>query len=145
MILYFDTSALVKRYIWESNSDDVFTLFDQVEEVGSILLTKVEMASAFSKIIRMKWVDPNEAEIAWQDFLSQWSSFTRLAITTTLIDRASRLAKEYGLRAYDAMHLSAALNWQELLDMPVTIATFDRELWLAGQKTGLSVWPKDLI
>jgi predicted nucleic acid-binding protein len=144
MILYFDTSALVKRYIRESNSDDVFTLFDQVEKVGSILLTKVEMASAITKTIRMNWVDPKEAEIAWGDFLSQWSSFTRLAISTSLIDRASRLAKDYSLRAYDAMHLAAAHNWQEILDMPVTIATFDRELWLAAKQAGLLIWPNNL-
>jgi uncharacterized protein len=144
MIVYIDTSALVKRYIQEANSGDVVTLLDQADLAGSILLTRVEMASAFSKAVRMKWLDPQAAEEAWQDFLVHWRSFSRLNVTQPLIDRASRLAWDYGLRAYDATHLAAALLWQETLETPVTLATYDRELWLAGQKAGLSVWPENL-
>jgi uncharacterized protein len=145
MIVYIDTSALVKRYIQEANSGDVVTLLDQADLAGSILLTRVEMASAFSKAVRMKWLDPQAAEEAWQDFLVHWRSFSRLVVTQPLIDRASRLAWDYGLRAYDATHLAAALLWQETLETPVTLATYDRELWQAGKKAGLSVWPDNLV
>lgn len=144
MIVYIDTSALVKRYIQEANSGDVVTLLDQADLAGSILLTRVEMASAFSKAVRMKWLDPQAAEGSWQDFLVHWHSFSRLNVTQPLTERASRLAWDYGLRAYDATHLAAALLWQETLETPVTLATYDRELWLAGQKAGLSVWPENL-
>jgi uncharacterized protein len=145
MIVYIDTSALVKRYIQEANSGDVVTLLDQADLAGSILLTRVEMASAFSKAVRMKWLDPQAAEGSWDDFLVHWRSFSRLVVTQPLIDRASRLAWDYGLRAYDATHLTAALLWQEPLETPVTLATYDRELWQAGKKAGLSVWPDNLV
>jgi uncharacterized protein len=145
MIVYIDTSALVKRYIQEANSGDVVTLLDQANLTGSILLTRVEMASAFSKAVRMKWLDLQTSEEAWQDFLLHWRSFSRLVVTQPLIDRASRLAWDYGLRAYDATHLAAALLWQETLETPVTLATYDRELWQAGKKAGLSVWPDNLV
>ena len=55
---------------------------------------------------------------------------------------AAHLAWEYGLRGYDATHFAAALIWQEMLEMPVTLATFDRELWLVAKKAGLAVWPE---
>lgn len=145
MIVYIDTSALVKRYIQEANSGDVVKLIDQADLAGSILLTRVEMASAFSKAVRMKWLDPQAAEGSWDDFLVHWRSFSRLVVTQPLIDRASRLAWDYGLRAYDATHLAAALLWQETLETPVTLATYDRELWQAGKKAGLSVWPDGLV
>jgi uncharacterized protein len=144
MIVYIDTSALVKRYIQEANSGDVVKLLDQADLAGSILLTRVEMASAFSKAVRMKWLDPQAAEGSWDDFLVHWHSFSRPVVTQPLIDRASHLAWDYGLRAYDATHLAAALLWQETLETPATLATYDRELWQAGQKTGLSVWPENL-
>ena len=144
MIVYIDTSALVKRYIQEANCWDVVTLLDQADLAGSILLTRVEMASAFSKAVRMKWLDLQASEEAWQDFLVHWRSFSRLVVTQPLTDRASRLAWDYGLRAYDATHLAAALLWQETLETPVTLATYDRELWQAGQKAGLSVWPENM-
>jgi len=144
MIVYIDTSAFVKRYIQEANSGDVATLIDQADLLASTLLTRVEMASAFSKAVRMKWLDLQAAEESWQDFLVHWRSFSRLNITQPMTERASRLAWDYGLRAHDATHLAAALLWQETLETPVTLATYDRELWQAGQKAGLLVWPENL-
>ena len=51
--------------------------------------------------------------------------------------KASRIAFEYELRGYDSLHLAAAFLWQEALATPVTLATFDRELWLAARDVGL--------
>jgi predicted nucleic acid-binding protein len=93
----------------------------------------------------MNWVDGQTADNAWQDFLSQWQSFTRLSVTPVLVERASRLAWQYGLRGYDATHLAAALIWQETLEMPVTLATFDRELWSAAKTAGMTAWPEGLL
>lgn len=47
----------------------------------------------------------------------------------------------YGPRDYGAMHLAVVLIWQESTGSPVTLATVDRELWLAGEKEQLTVWP----
>jgi predicted nucleic acid-binding protein len=144
MILYLDTSALVKRYIMESGSKDVNELVEQADITGSVLLTRIEMASAFAKASRMNWVEPQNAENAWQDFLSDWPSFARLLVTPVLVERAAYLAWTNGLRGYDAIHLAAALGWQDILEIPVTLATFDRELWLAAKNTNMPVWPEAL-
>jgi predicted nucleic acid-binding protein len=145
MILYLDTSALVKRYVLEPGSKDVNTLIEQADSVGSAMLTRVEMASALAKAVRMSWVDAQTADNAWQDFLSQWQSFTRLSVTPVLVERASRLAWQYGLRGYDATHFAAAMIWQETLEMPVMLATYDRELWSAAKKAGIATWPDGLV
>jgi predicted nucleic acid-binding protein len=144
MILYLDTSALVKRYVAELRSKEVISLIEQANAVGSTILTRVEMASALSKAVRMSWVESDKAEIAWQDFISHWQSFTRLPMTSTLVERAAQLAREYGLRGYAATHFASALMWQELLDNPITLATFDRELWLVAKKVGMAVWPEGI-
>ena len=144
MILYQDTSALVKRYVVESGSKEVNDLIEQADIVGSAIITRVEMASALAKAVRMNWVEAKNAENAWHDFLSQWQSFTRILVTPALVERASQLAWEYGLRGYDATHFAAALSWQDILEMPVTLVTFDRELWLAAKKVDMAVWPDEL-
>jgi uncharacterized protein len=144
MILYLDTSALVKRYIAESKSKEVITLIEQANAVGSTMLTRVEMASALTRAVRMNWVESDKAEIAWRDFLSEWESYTRLPVTSGVIERASLLAREYGLRGYDATHFASAIIWQELLESPITLATFDRELWLVAQKVGMAIWPAEI-
>ena len=143
MILYLDTSALVKRYVMEAGSKEVMALIEQADSVGSAVLTQVEMASALAKAVRLNWVEAIHAEIAWQDFLSHWQSITRLSVTPGLVERAARLAWQYGLRGYDATHFAAALIWQELLEIPVTLATFDRDLWQVAKKAGMAVWPEE--
>ena len=141
MILYLDTSAMVKRYVIEAHSDEVVDQIEQAELVGSIVLTRVEIAAALSKAVRQDWIERNEAEAVWRVFLGHWPSFTKLVITPGVLDRAAELAWEPGLRGYDALHLAAALTWQETLETPLTLATFDRELWLAARKMGMAVWP----
>ena len=145
MILYLDTSALVKRYIQEPGTDEVIALIDNAGSVGSTSLTKVEMAAAFEKTVRLGWVKRKIALQAWQDYLDHWSSFTRLNTSSGTIDRASSIAWEYSLRGYDATHLACALFWKEALETQITMATYDRELWQASKKAGLAVWPEDLI
>ena len=144
MILYLDSSALVKRYVVESKSKEVIALIEQADTVGSTLLTRIEMASALTKAVRMNWVASDKAEIAWQDFLSDWESFVRIPVTSVLVERAARIAREYGLSGYDAIHFTTAILWQELLENPITLATFDRELWLVAKKVGVVVWPEGI-
>ena len=146
MIIYFDTSALVKRYLSEMDSDKVMALFNENDHIfGSVVITQVEMAATFQRAVRMEAASSKLATEVWADFLDHWQSFTRLRIFAGTIERASENAWKYYLRGYDALHLAAALLWQETLGTQITLATFDRELWLAGQKAGMLSWPKDLI
>jgi len=69
MILYLDTSALVKRYVAEPGSEEVTALVERADTVGTTVLAQMEMASALSKAARLRWIAPDEAGIAWQDFL----------------------------------------------------------------------------
>jgi uncharacterized protein len=143
MIVYADTSALVKRYIREPDSTEVSALLEQADAVGTVTITQVEMASALGKAARLKWVKKEAALQAWKDFLTHWSMLTRIGLGSGVIDRASRLAWEHGLRGYDAVHLAAALVWQETLNLPILLATFDRDLWNAGEKERLKMWPAE--
>lgn len=145
MILYIDSSALVKRYIQDPGSSDVNQLITSAEVVGTSILTQVEMAAAIGKAARMRWIDKMSAEIAINDFQAHWEYFTRLYVTPLLIERSARLAWDLGLCGYDATHLASALHWQEILENDVVLATYDKELWTAALKSGLKIWPDNLI
>ena len=144
MILYLDTSALVKRYLIEPGTADVETLVQQADGVGTSLLTRAEVSATLAKAVRMNWVNQSEADRFRQQFYSHWPAFHVIQVTEAVVALADTLAWEQGLRGYDAVHLAAALTWQEALGEPVTVATYDRQLWLAAQTTGLVVWPKSL-
>jgi hypothetical protein len=43
------------------------------------------------------------------------------------------------------MLLACAFLWKETLETQITMATFDRDLWQASKKAGLTVWPEALV
>ena len=141
MILYLDASALVKRYVREAGSDDVGQLLAQAEIIGTSLITRAEVAAALARAAGMGLVERDEAEAALLVFRAEWPRLARVQLTEPLIGRADAAAWDYGLRGYDAVHLASAIYWQESLHQAVMLATYDRELWHAGEAAGLSVWP----
>ena len=144
MILYLDTSALAKKYIGEAQSTDLIAILQTAELIGACLLTRVELPAAVAKAVRMNWLSVADGEKAVKAFRAEWPSLLALQVTESLAARADSLAWQNGLRAYDAVHLAAALMWQEALGEPVTVATFDKQLWQAVGAAGLIVWPAAL-
>ena len=142
MILYLDASAIVKRYITETGSTEVNQIISSSEVVGTSLLSRTEVVAALAKAIRVGVLTEPEASAAVQAFRSQWVNFARMQVTETTVARADSLAWTIGLRGYDALHLASALLWQEAIGEPLTLATFDWQLWDAGEQVGLSVWPE---
>ncbi len=143
MVLYVDTSALVKRYIAETGSEETVALINKASVIGAVVVTQVEMAAALAKATRLGWVERSEAQLAWQDFLGHWPAFVRLSVTSAVLALASHLVWQYGLRGCDALHLAAASSWQDALGETVTLATFNHELWESARKAGMAVWPEN--
>ncbi|MGI8926051.1 MAG: hypothetical protein ACR2HN_05310 [Tepidiformaceae bacterium] len=73
-----------------------------------------------------------------------WMNYLRLPVTEETVASAASLAWRFGSRGFDSVHLATALAWQEELALPITVATFDRELWRAAAEAGLEVWPEGL-
>jgi predicted nucleic acid-binding protein len=144
MILYLDASALVKRYIAEAGSAEVGRLIARTDAVGTSVISRAEVAAALAKAVRVGLLSRDDAGAALQVFRAQWVDLVRLQLTETVVARADALAWEHGLRGYDAVHLGAALFWQDTIGEPITLATFDHQLWQKGEIVGLVVWPEDL-
>jgi len=145
LIIYLDTSALLKQYIGEQGADEVEQLLGKADSAGTAMLTQTEIASAMSRAVRAGLVSADEGQAAWEEFLKDWSLITHLRISSQVTQRAASLAWQHCLRGYDALHLASALLWQEALGMSVTLATFDRDLWLACRKAGMNAWPEGLV
>jgi hypothetical protein len=144
MILYLDASALVKRYIAENESEKVNSWIGDAEIVVTGLISRVEVAAAIARAQRMEIIATEEAANALRVFRSEWEGFNRLPITENTVIRGDILAGEHNLRAYDATHLACALIWQETLGLPVTLATFDRQLWVAAKDRNMERLPLPL-
>ncbi|MCH7610765.1 MAG: type II toxin-antitoxin system VapC family toxin [Chloroflexi bacterium] len=142
MIVYLDASALVKRYLEEAGSDEVYRLFEGAEVLGTSLVTRAEVSAAFARAARLDAVSEEQALSARKDFEADWPDFARLRIDELTVAQAGRLAWEHGLTGIDALHLASALLWREALGEPVQMATYDEKLKEGAQASQLTIWPE---
>ena len=144
MIVYLDVSALVKRYVTESGSKEVIALTAVAAAVATALVSRAEVAAAFSRAVRLGVLDRDGGRRAQHRFSREWPDLARIPVTEALVARAETLAWEHGLRGYDAVQLAAALTWRDSIGEDVVLATFDRELWQSTRSEGLQPWPEKL-
>ena len=144
MIVYLDASALVKRYIAEDGTPEVNELIDRADSVVTNLISRAEVAAAIMRASRMEIINREDALQAIHKFRSEWESVQRLPVTEATVARADSLVSNYDLRGYDAVHMAAALIWQEAIIETITMATYDHILWNVARKEGLDIWPNQL-
>jgi len=144
MILYLDSSSLVKRYVQEAGSQEVAEAVEKASLVGTVTISRAEVAAALGKAVRLEVLPREDAWKTLQAFREEWPNLVQLQVTDSLISRADVLAWENGLRGYDAVQLAAASLWQEMIGTPVTISTFDQRLWATAPSVGLAVHPRNL-
>jgi predicted nucleic acid-binding protein len=142
VILYLDASALVKHYVAERGSRETRELSRNADVVATSLITRAEVAAALAKAVRLGMVEPDNGRKAQRAFASQWPDIAKVPVTEALVSRADSLAWDFALRGYDAVQLASALTWQEAVGTEITLATFDRQLWDAGRKAGVRIWPE---
>lgn len=144
MILYLDASALVKRYVAEAGSADVAAAIAAARLLATAVISRAEVTAALAKAVRLGFATRNAVAAGLADFEADWPDLIRLEVSEAVVARAASVAWRQGLRGYDAVHLASALQWQEALRHPVTVATYDRELWRGAQNSGLVPWPTEV-
>ena len=102
MILFCDTSALMKLFIEEQHSDTVRRATESAALMAVSQLTCVEMCAALSLKQRTRQIDASQAVLALQELRGEWTRYTKLAVDQALVNAAGELAQTFGLRAYDS-------------------------------------------
>ena len=87
MILYVDTSSLVKRYVLEAGSDIVNAAISEAEITGMSAIGQVETAAAFSKTVRVGVLEEEKALAAWRLFQIDWREMVQIQVTKFVIAR----------------------------------------------------------
>lgn len=141
MILYFDTSAMVKLYVEEEGSDKVKAVSVQAQVVATSLIGYAEARAAFARAKREARLHAKEYQQALEDLDRDWDSYFVLEVTEDLVRRAGTLAEDHALRAYDALHLASALTLRDRVQRAVAFLCFDGELEAAARGEGLTTSP----
>lgn len=142
MILYLDTSALVKRYFRESYSDEILSGWKAAAQIITSFVAYAEtMASIYRKKREAGLDDLLIREIAGS-FRRDWESFIRVEVNEELSEYIDRVVEEYPLRGFDAIHLASALAIHKVFPDDFVFACFDDRLARAAESEGLQVMGK---
>ena len=104
---YFDTSALVKRYVDETGRREILRLLYQHECITSALLP-VELRSALRRRVSDGTLDGERVPDILAHFASDRAFWALVEVTTDVLTAAATLVSAHPLRTLDAIHVASA-------------------------------------
>jgi predicted nucleic acid-binding protein len=126
MILYVDTSSLVKLYVTESHSGLVREWVEEAEIIATCRIAYPEMMSALNRRFKAGEMEKQDYNLLVKAFSDEWQRFVVIDFDEIA---AGRLAAAYGLRGFDAVHLSSAWLLRSSGKTPsVAFSSFDEKL-----------------
>jgi predicted nucleic acid-binding protein len=136
VILYLDTSALVKLYVDEPGRPAVVAQVDAAAAVATVRLTYVEARAAFARKRRDGGLDGRGLRHVVERLDGHWAAYTVGDVGEPLVRRAGILAERHHLRGYDAVQLAAAIELHRE-GAAVAFACFDDHLRRAAGREKL--------
>ena len=133
MILYLDTSSLVKLYVEEEGSAMVSDLVDAGRAVGTSIIAYAEARAAFARRFREKAIIQADYKRLVNGFDRDWGRYFVVHVDQVLIRSAGRLAEKHALRGFDAIHLASALLLKKEMKEAPVFSSFDDRLQRASR------------
>jgi uncharacterized protein len=137
MILYLDTSALVKRYFKEPYSHEVVSKWAEATEIITSSVAYAETMASFYRKKREAGLKDNLVRKIVELFHKDWQSFIRVEVSGELNEYIDRVVEKNPLRGFDAIHLASAMIIQKQLDENLLFICFDQRLVNAAQSEGI--------
>ncbi|HEU0189584.1 MAG TPA: type II toxin-antitoxin system VapC family toxin [Gallionella sp.] len=138
MILFCDTSALLKLYITEPESDVLKSHMLEAEAIAVCRIAWAEAHAALSRRAREVPEDAAAIEQAKVALAADWPRFVVLEIDQLLVERAGEYADTFALRGYDSIQLAAAFEAGRISQSPIFFACSDARLNKAAKLLGMS-------
>lgn len=145
MILYLDTSALVKRYFKEPHSEAVITIWQKATEIATSSIAYAEAMASFYRKKRESALKDEVMERVVNDLHADWLSFIRVQVTDELNDYINRVLKVHPLRGFDAIHLASAMIMHEKFQDDLIFACFDQKLTQAAEAESINTFKVDTV
>ena len=137
MILFCDTSALVKLYVHEDGTDDMVRETAASDLIAVCRIASVEIMSAMARRSR-EWLQESATITrARSRVVADWQHYLTLDLTQELVELAGEYADAFALRAYDSVQLAAVQTLNRELPGEVRFACFDGRLVKAARVLGI--------
>ncbi len=137
MLLFLDSSAVVKVYLAEPHSDDVMKAIERANDIFVSTLALSEATYAIARREQENSITQTVSQQAYKNLLDEWESLIRIPVNNDVAKEAAMLARHKHLKGADAVQLaSVALLSRERKN--VQFLTFDGGL-LAIARTVVSI------
>jgi predicted nucleic acid-binding protein len=110
VILYLDTSSLLKLYLEEAGTKDVQSRVARADVVATSVIAYPEAHAALARRHREGALTTREFNTVAEDFRDTWHRFLAVGLSTPVYTRAGTLAVSHGLRGMDGIHLASCVE-----------------------------------
>jgi predicted nucleic acid-binding protein len=134
MMLFFDTSAFIKRYIDEGGSSEIQNLCEQADDIGISMFLPVEAISTFARLKREKRISLKQYRLLKEALLADIRDINIIPLSPPILASAISCLENSPLKALDAIHIGCALEYQ-----PDFFVSGDAQQLSAAARSGLRV------
>ena len=143
MILYLDTSALVKRYFNEPYSEEVLSRWQEAAEIATSSVAYAEAMASFYRKKRESAIEDAIMEQIVSHLRTDWHGFIRIQVNDELNEYIDKAIEVHPLRGFEAIHLASAMMIHEKFQNRLLFVCFDQKLIHAAQTEGIQTFPVD--
>jgi predicted nucleic acid-binding protein len=134
MRVFFDTSALTKRYVEEAGSEQVRALCTEAAALGVSVLVLPELISTLCRLVREGRLSPEDYRSLKSAVQADLSDADLCDLSQEAFEQTLLCLESHSLRALDALHVGSALVYQ-----PDLFVSADRRQAKAACREGLAV------
>lgn len=139
MILFVDTSVLVKLYIAEPGSERMCEVVETEDQIAASTLPFAELHAAFARRRREGLLlEPELVEIRSR-LADDWEELMQVPVGSEILALVPGLCERSPLRGADAVHLASALLLRQE-GLEIRFACSDGTLLGAAAKEGLAIF-----
>jgi predicted nucleic acid-binding protein len=139
VIVYLDTSSLVKKYLRERGSVELRSLTRSATQITTSLVAYAETLAALAIARRTTRIHNTEYDRLSTELKQDWRTMEVMDVDSPLVLRAGDLVETHPLHGFDAIHLASALRLQEGVGETITFSAFDDQLNRAARAEGLQL------
>lgn len=107
MILYLDTSALVKVYVREPGREVVAAAVEESSRIATAMVSYAEARAAFARLLREEGLTEEEHTNIVEALNERWRTYEKPSVDERLVRLAGDFAQLYALRGYDSIQLAS--------------------------------------
>jgi len=136
---YFDTSALIKRYIEEAGRREVLLLLRR-HEVATSAILPVELRSALRRRMSEGDLDEERATQILKRVATDRAYWTLIEVASDVLTAAETLVATHPVRTLDAVHIASAQIFKNRLSIPdLLFVSADQRQANAARAAGMAV------